>query len=220
MTSQAADHRRATAERNVAAILDAAAELLSQPGAASIAAVAARAGVSRVTVYAHFPTWEALLEAVVERAVGHTTAVLASADCSRGDGDDRADAGVLLSMPTRLVHLVVDAADPVRLARFWAGALGWEVASEEPDEVDVCPPGFRYPDPSALPLVFVPVPEPKKGKNRVHLDLATESVAHQAAEVERLLALGAVPADIGQGDVPWTVLADPQGSEFCVLSPR
>ena len=123
-------------------------------------------------------------------------------------------------MSTRLVHLVVDAAEPGRLARFWAGALGWEVASEEPDEVDVCPPGFSYPDPSALPLVFVPVPEPKNGKNRVHLDLATESARHQVAEVERLLALGAVPADIGQGDVPWAVLADPEGNEFCVLDPR
>jgi Glyoxalase-like domain len=123
-------------------------------------------------------------------------------------------------MSTRLVHLVVDAVEPGRLARFWAGALGWEVASEEPDEVDVCPPGFSYPDPSALPLVFVPVPEPKNGKNRVHLDLATESARHQVAEVERLLALGAVPADIGQGDVPWTVLADPEGNEFCVLDPR
>ena len=123
-------------------------------------------------------------------------------------------------MPTRLVHLVVDAAEPARLARFWAGALGWEVAAEEPDEVDVWPPGFGYPDPSALPLVFVPVPEPKNGKNRLHLDLATESARHQAAEVERLIALGAVPADIGQGDVPWTVLADPEGNEFCVLDPR
>jgi hypothetical protein len=123
-------------------------------------------------------------------------------------------------MPTRLVHLVVDAAEPARLARFWAGALGWVVAAEEPDEVDVWPPGFSYPDPSALPLVFVPVPEPKTVKNRVHLDLATESAAHQAAEVERLLALGAVPADIGQRDVPWTVLADPEGNEFCVLDPR
>jgi hypothetical protein len=54
----------------------------------------------------------------------------------------------------------------------------------------------------------------------VHLDLATESEAHQAAEVERLLALGAAPADVGQGDVSWTVLADPEGSKFCVLSPR
>jgi predicted enzyme related to lactoylglutathione lyase len=123
-------------------------------------------------------------------------------------------------MPTRLVHLVVDAADPSRLARFWAGALGWEVAPVEPDEVDVWPAGFSYPDSSALPLVFVPVPEPKAGKNRVHLDLATESMRHQAAEVERLLALGAAPIDIGQGNVPWTVLADPEGNEFCVLDPR
>ncbi len=123
-------------------------------------------------------------------------------------------------MPTRLVHLVVDATEPARLARFWAEALRWEVAAEESDEVDVWPPGFSYPDPAALPLVFVPVPEPKTGKNRVHLDLATKSARHQAAEVKRLLALGAVPADIGQGDVPWTVLADPEGNEFCVLDPR
>ena len=73
---------------------------------------------------------------------------------------------------------------------------------------------------SALPLVFVPVAEPKAGKNRVHLDLATKSRRHQAAEVERLLALGATPAGIGQRDVPWTVLADPEGNEFCVLDPR
>ena len=104
-------------------------------------------------------------------------------------------------MPTRLVHLVVDAAEPARLARFWAGALGWEVAAEEPDEVDVWPPGFSYPDPSALPLVFVPVPEPKNGKNRLHLNLATESARHQAAEVKRLLSLGAVP---GLASLPTT----------------
>ena len=123
-------------------------------------------------------------------------------------------------MPTRLVHLVVDAVQPARLAGFWAAALGWEVAAEESGEVDVCPRGYHYPDPAALPLVFVPVPEAKTGKNRVHLDLATESEAHQAAEVERLLGLGAVRADVGQGDVPWEVMADPEGSELCVLSPR
>ena len=123
-------------------------------------------------------------------------------------------------MPTRLVHLAVDAIQPARLARFWAAALGWEVAAEESSEVDVWPRGYRYPDPAALPLVFVPVPEAKTGKNRIHLDLATESVAHQAAEVERLLGLGAVRADIGQGDVPWEVMADPEGNEFCVLDPR
>jgi predicted enzyme related to lactoylglutathione lyase len=123
-------------------------------------------------------------------------------------------------MATRLVHLVVDAADPAGLARFWAAALGWEVAEEEPDEVVISPQGYSYPDPAALPLVFVAVPDPKTGKNRVHLDLATESAGHQAAEVQRLLGLGAVPADIGQGDVPWQVLADPEANEFCVLDPR
>jgi hypothetical protein len=123
-------------------------------------------------------------------------------------------------MPTCLVQLVIDAAQPGRLARFWAAALGWEESAEESGEVDVWPPGFVYPGPAALPLVFVPVSEAKTGKNRVHLDLATESAAHQAAEVERLLALGAALADISQGDVPWTVLADPEGNEFCVLDPR
>ena len=123
-------------------------------------------------------------------------------------------------MPTRLVHLVIDAADPARLARFWAVALGWEVGASDDKEIDVWPPGYRYPDPVALPLVFVPVPEAKTGKNRIHLDLASQSEAHQAAEVERLLGLGAVRADIGQGDVPWQVLADPEGNEFCILDPR
>jgi len=123
-------------------------------------------------------------------------------------------------MPTRLVHLVVDAIQPVRLARFWAAALDWAVSADEDEEIDVSPHGYSYPDPAALPLVFVPVPEAKAGQNRVHLDLATESLAHQAAEVERLLGLGAVRADIGQGDVPWVVLADPEGNEFCVLDPR
>jgi predicted enzyme related to lactoylglutathione lyase len=121
---------------------------------------------------------------------------------------------------TRLVHLVIDAADPPGLARFWSAALGWEVGAEEPGEVVVWPRGYDYPDPGALPLVFVPVPEPKAGKNRVHIDLASTSVAHQAAQVDRLLGLGATRADIGQGEVPWVVLADPEGNEFCVLDPR
>jgi predicted enzyme related to lactoylglutathione lyase len=122
-------------------------------------------------------------------------------------------------MPIRLVHIVVDAADPARIARFWTAALGWEIAAADPDEVDVMPAGYRYPSPAAVPLVFVPVQEPKTTKNRVHLDLATESAADQRAEVERLIALGATRADIGQGDVPWVVLADPDGNEFCVLGP-
>ena len=124
-------------------------------------------------------------------------------------------------MPTRLVHLVVDANDPAAQARFWADALGWVVGDVADDEVDVWPEGYDYPDPVALPLVFVPVPEPKRVKNRVHLDLASTSAGHQAELVGRLRDLGATPADIGQGlDLPWTVLADPEGNEFCVLEPR
>jgi predicted enzyme related to lactoylglutathione lyase len=123
-------------------------------------------------------------------------------------------------MSTRLVQLVLDANDAPRLARFWADALGWVVADESAEEVDVEPAGFAYPSPAALPLVFLPVPEPKTGQNRVHLDLASASAEHQAELVGRVRDLGAKPVDIGQGDVPWVVLADPEGNEFCVLEPR
>ena len=123
-------------------------------------------------------------------------------------------------MPTRLVHLVLDANDPPRLARFWADALGWVVAGEAPDDIDVRPSGFDYPSPAALPLVFEPVPEPKTGQNRIHLDLASASAEHQEELVRRARDLGATPADVGQGEVPWVVLADPEGNEFCVLEPR
>ena len=57
-------------------------------------------------------------------------------------------------------------------------------------------------------------------KNRVHVDLATTSAAHQADLAARLQTLGATPADVGQGNVPWIVLADPEGNEFDVLTPR
>jgi TetR/AcrR family transcriptional regulator, mexCD-oprJ operon repressor len=79
MAAESVDHRRATAERNVQAILDAAESLLQHGAATSIAAVATRAGVSRVTVYAHFSTREALLEAVVERAVARATVAFEAA---------------------------------------------------------------------------------------------------------------------------------------------
>jgi Glyoxalase-like domain len=123
-------------------------------------------------------------------------------------------------MLTRLVHLAVDANDPAALGRFWAGALGWDIDVEDQDEVVVWPAGYTYPDPVALALVFIPVPEKHTVKNRVHLDLATSSAEHQRDLVARLRGLGATPADIGQGDVPWDVLADPEGNEFCVLEPR
>jgi Glyoxalase-like domain len=123
-------------------------------------------------------------------------------------------------MPTRMVHMVMDAAEPTQVARFWAAALGWEMTADGPGAANVLPRGYSYPDPVAQLLVVLSVPEPKSAKNRVHLNLATRSAAHQVAEVDRLLSLGAVPADVGQGDVPWRVLADPEGNEFCVLDPR
>ncbi len=123
-------------------------------------------------------------------------------------------------MATRLVHLVTDSVNPLAAATFWAQALGWEPGIEGQEEVWALPAGFDYTGSAAVPLAFVPVPEPKTGKNRVHLDLASTSADDQAAQVRRLLGLGATHLDIGQGDVPWAVLADPEGNEFCVLEPR
>jgi catechol 2,3-dioxygenase-like lactoylglutathione lyase family enzyme len=117
---------------------------------------------------------------------------------------------------TRLVNLVVDAADPAASAHWWAGTLGWEVTFQTRHEVAVEPPAGE----PGLPLVFVPVPDHKSVPNRVHLDLASPSAAAQAALVDRLLGMGATPADVGQGEVPWVVLADPEGNELCVLEPR
>lgn len=84
MTPQATDPRRETAERNVQAILDATEDLLDRRHPVTIAAVAKEAGVSRVTVYAHFETWEALVEAVVRRAVERCAVAIAVADLAAG----------------------------------------------------------------------------------------------------------------------------------------
>ena len=113
-------------------------------------------------------------------------------------------------MASRWEQVVVDAEDPARLARWWAEALGYQIVHEEPDEVEI----RRTPD--TLPgLLFGTAPEPKTAKNRLHLDLRPDD---QEAEVERLVDMGARPVDIGQHDVSWVVLADPEGNEFCVLS--
>ena len=109
------------------------------------------------------------------------------------------------------------ARDDSALGGFWAAALGWAVSSEEPGVTNLEPEGFVYPDPVAVCIDLVTSAEPKTGKNRVHIDLATTSAAHQAELVARLTELGATLADVGQGDVAWTVMADPEGNEFCVL---
>jgi Glyoxalase-like domain len=104
---------------------------------------------------------------------------------------------------------IVDAVNPAALGQWWAEALGWVVVDDAADEYEIRPAPGRLPG-----LLFVSVPEPKAGKNRLHLDFRPDD---QGLEVERLLALGAVRADIGQGNPSWVVLADPEGNEFCVL---
>ena len=70
-------------------------------------------------------------------------------------------------------------------------------------------------------LVFVPVPEGKSVKNRLHIDLAPHTSQDRDAEIARLERLGATRVDVGQpAGVTWTVLGDPEGNEFCVLSSR
>ncbi|MEV4253543.1 VOC family protein [Spirillospora sp. NPDC049652] len=123
-------------------------------------------------------------------------------------------------MATRLVQINMKALDASALGRFWAEALGWAVDSEDAVITSLVPVGFSYPGPTAVCIDLLNRPEPKTVKNRVHLDLATTSAAHQAELVARLEELGATRADVGQGDVPWTVMADPEGNEFCVLEPR
>ncbi|MFD9789394.1 VOC family protein [Streptomyces sp. NPDC059070] len=123
-------------------------------------------------------------------------------------------------MSTRLVQINMKAQDDSALGRFWSQALGWGMDSEGPGVTNLEPVGFAYPDPTAVCIDIIARPEPKTVKNRVRLDLATTSPAHRAELVARLKDLGATLADVGQGDVPWTVMADPEGNEFCVLEPR
>ena len=106
-------------------------------------------------------------------------------------------------------QVVVDSDDPRGLGAWWAEALGWEITYDAGDEVEI----RRRPE--EMPgLLFVAAPGVKAGKNRLHLDFRPDD---QEGEVARLLALGAERADIGQGDVSWVVLTDPEGNEFCVL---
>jgi hypothetical protein len=123
-------------------------------------------------------------------------------------------------MATRLVQIHMKARDDSALGRFWAEVLGWGADSEEPGVTNLEPVGFVYPDAAAVCIDVVADPQPKTVKNRARIELATISAAHQADLVARLQELGATPADAGQGDVPWTVLADPEGNEFCLLRRR
>jgi predicted enzyme related to lactoylglutathione lyase len=118
-------------------------------------------------------------------------------------------------MPVRLHHIVVDTHDLPGLARFWTQALGWRVLSERDREIVIGPD-----ENAPVGMCFMPVADVKTVKNRLHLDL-TSSAEDRDAEIERLLALGARRVDVGQtGAESWTVLADPEGNEFCVVRPK
>jgi predicted enzyme related to lactoylglutathione lyase len=118
-------------------------------------------------------------------------------------------------MPVSLHHIVIDAHDLPALARFWAEVLGWRVLSEREREVVIGPA-----ETAPVGICFMPATDRKTVKNRLHLDL-TADPSDRDAEIERVLALGARRVDIGQtGAESWTVLADPEGNEFCVVRPK
>jgi hypothetical protein len=114
-----------------------------------------------------------------------------------------------------LENVVVDAVDPQALGRFWEAALGTETLT---DELAGFETRLEVPGGPVLDLCFQRVPDPPVEPLRLHLDL--RGGAEQQQVVERLLGLGARPADIGQGDVPWVVLADLEGNPFCVMEER
>ena len=123
-------------------------------------------------------------------------------------------------MANRISELVIDCADPKRLAAFWSEVLGYvELGREDDGSIEIGPPdaGFGGLQPT---LILSPSSDPRTGKLRLHLDV-NPTDRDQEAELERLLALGARPADVGQtGAETWHVLSDPEGNEFCLLRPR
>ncbi|AUH44561.1 VOC family protein [Streptomyces sp. CMB-StM0423] len=123
-------------------------------------------------------------------------------------------------MACRITELVIDTADPERLAAFWSEVLGYvELDRDDDGTIEIGPPdaGFGGLQPT---LVLSASSEPRKGKLPLHIDVnATDR--DQDAELERLLALGARHVDIGQtGEESWYPLADPEGNEFCLLRSR
>ncbi|MFF8283525.1 VOC family protein [Streptomyces albus] len=115
-------------------------------------------------------------------------------------------------MTSRLAQVCIHAVEPRRVADFWRRVLGWEILEEEDGGLCLGPPGGGMPG-----IDVFPVTEPKTVHNRLHLDLRADGTSTEE-ELARLLALGARKVDVGQpADVSWTVLADPEGNEFCLL---
>ena len=102
-----------------------------------------------------------------------------------------------------------------QVGHFWSEALGWPLVWDQDQETAVQSPG------GGTKIAWGGPPQaPKTGKERQHFDLAPPADGDQQAEVDRLVSLGATRVDIGQGEVSWVVLADPDGREFCVYPPQ
>ena len=115
-----------------------------------------------------------------------------------------------------LRDICFDCAEPLRVGRFWSAVLGYALSPESPAPED--PVVIRPPD-GGPNIWFNPVPEPRTGKNRVHIDINMPD----DAEMDRLLSLGARPLQEIRGDdgtLWWTIMADPEGNEFCAFPPR
>ena len=115
------------------------------------------------------------------------------------------------SVAARIGEFAIDCSDPVVAAEFWCAALGYRITDQ--DETGVAIAGD-----SSAPTVFLSATaDEKRHKNRMHFDICPVGTT-QEEEVSRLVALGARPVDIGQGeDMSWVVMEDPVGNEFCVM---
>ena len=123
-------------------------------------------------------------------------------------------------MASRITELVLDARDPDLLARFWCAVLGYvELDRADNGDIEIGPPGLGFGGQQPT-IVLNRSDKPRAGLLRLHIDV-NPTDRDQDAELERLLAIGARPADVGQtGDESWHVLADPEGNEFCLLRRR
>ena len=121
-------------------------------------------------------------------------------------------------MACRFTEIVIDCRDPEALAAFWSAVLGYRELSREDGAIEIGPEeGFGGPAPT---LVFSPSADPRPPKLPWHIDV-NPTDRDQDAELQRLLDLGAVQADVGQtGEEEWHVLADPEGNVFCLLKRR
>jgi hypothetical protein len=157
-------------------------------------------GATRLAATEHHPDRRDARGVVLADPEGHPFCVL-------GEHASYRDTG-----PIAAVQVL--GADPARDAAFWAELSGWrEIAGAAPQSL-------RHPSGRGPVLEFLPTPEPKAGKNQLHLDLRLEPADDAAAVLERVESLGAVRIDHDWGDLPWTSLVDPSGTEFCFLPAR